>query len=87
MARVIWKFAVPFYGSITMPARSRIIDVGSQGDGLFLWAISSKTAEKVTRDFVVFGTGEPIGNMDELTYIGTANTGVYVWHIFERVDV
>ena len=51
-----------------------------------LWAISNTDANrKVRRLFRIYGTGRPIEEpLESLTYIGTVQTGSFVWHVFER---
>ncbi len=51
-----------------------------------LWAMSNTDeSRKVRRMFRIFGTGRPIDeDPANLDYIGTVQTGPFVWHIFER---
>ena len=51
-----------------------------------LWAMSNTDeSRKVRRMFRVYGTGRPVKeDPADLDYIGTVQTGSFVWHVFER---
>ena len=51
-----------------------------------LWAMSNTDeSRKVRRMIRVYGTGRPIEeDPADLDYIGTVQTGPFVWHVFER---
>lgn len=51
-----------------------------------LWAISdTDESRKVRRLFRIYGTGREIKEpLESLNYIGTVQTGSFVWHVFER---
>jgi len=51
-----------------------------------LWAMTdTDEGRKVRRMFRVYGTGREIKEpLEDLDYIGTVQTGPFVWHVFER---
>lgn len=59
---------------------------GRTTETVCLWAMSNTDeSPKVRRMFRVYGTGRPIEeDPAELDYIGTVQTGSFVWHVFER---
>jgi len=71
----------PGHGFGSMKAYGRITET------VCLWAMSrTDEAKKVRRMFRIYGTGKPFKDpLDELDYIGTVQTGPFVWHIFEKV--
>lgn len=87
--KAIWKYSLPFQGrtEITMPKRAEILCVQEQDSTIHLWALvkigdrSDVTTE--TRAFSVFGTGDVHETFGR--YVGTAQTGPFVWHVFEEV--
>ena len=59
---------------------------GQRDETVCLWAMSNTDeSRKVRRMFRVYGTGKPIQeDPAALDYIGTVQTGSFVWHVFER---
>ena len=51
-----------------------------------LWAMSNtKQSKTVRRMFRIYGTGHKIEEpLESLDYIGSVQTGPFVWHVFER---
>ena len=84
----IWKKNVEVSRTrtlITMPFPFRIIHVGAQHGILHLWAeVEENNPVTVTRLLVVVGTGweRPPGN---LTHLGSALCGPFMWHVYEEV--
>jgi len=85
---------------VTLPQGARVLTVGAQTKVTYglhtkskkttvcLWAMSNTEESKtVRRMFRIYGTGKPI-NEDplDLDYIGTVQTGPFVWHVFERKE-
>ena len=82
---------------IEMPQGARILGVQTQAElGGFLgpltaeipcvWAlVNTEEGKTVRRMFRVYGTGREIKEpLEGLDYIGTVQTGPFVWHVFER---
>ena len=59
-----------------------------ENETVCLWAMSRTDESKtVRRMFRIFGTGKPIDeDPADLDYIGTVQTGPFVWHVFERTE-
>lgn len=85
MARAIWKFDVPVNDTtmVDMPDGAVILThvTALSHAMLQVWAIVNPDAEKVTRVLKVVGTGNPMPAVGE--YIGTVETGMFVWHLFD----
>lgn len=85
----IWKFEVPIddYFSISMPTGADILSFQCQGSQPVIWAVVDPNAEKEERRFMMRGTGHDIITAPEdRKYIGTAQMGPLVWHLFELLN-
>jgi len=71
---------------VDMPAGAEVLTVQIQHDKICLWAKVDPTARTEKRVFVVYGTGHPIEDDSNLSYIGTVQMagGTLVWHVFEK---
>ena len=82
--KAIWKF--PFtindYVRIPMPAGAHVLCVGIQDKVPCIWALVEIEAEIANRIFRIYGTGHEC-NEDRHNYIGTFQTGPFVWHMFD----
>jgi hypothetical protein len=85
--RTIYKYELPFNDKVTvnMPKGAEVLTVQTQGRGLYLWALVEPSISTVERRFEIFGTGHPI-TAGKRNYIGTAQVGPYVWHVFENLE-
>ena len=84
MSRTMFKY--PLAGWITnhkveMPKGARIRHVGIQQNQVTMWAEVDPDEAPETRNFVIRGTGQEIGEME--VYLGTVCARLYVWHLFE----
>lgn len=87
----IWKYEIPVEDSfvLELPQGAKILHIDEQKSAMFLWAlIDSNIVETETQKFKWFGTGQPIDNVDSMSYIGSAvcNGGIFVWHLFEVME-
>ena len=72
---------------IFMPQGARILAVQIQGiENPTIWAmVNTEEGKLVRRMLRVYGTGREIEErLEDLDYIGTVQTGPFVWHVFER---
>ncbi|MCT8869306.1 hypothetical protein AAEH72_16035 [Shewanella xiamenensis] len=85
MPKTIWKFTLEPECTIEIPENAQLLSVREQGDKICLWALVDPDAKKVKRDFVGFGTGHVVPDIN-LTFVGTALlcSGSLVFHIFEK---
>jgi hypothetical protein len=85
MAATIWKFPLPIGDvvDVPMPEGARVLTVAAISDAPFLWAIVDPYAPVVDREFVIRGTGHPLGDVG--AYLGTFIVlgGTLVFHVFE----
>jgi len=87
---VIYKYLVDQYdglltGKVTLPVSSNVIDIGFQEHNLYVWAIvDTEHLPNTTKDveIEIYGTGQGIKNIDQLTYLKTIHVEGYVWHVF-----
>lgn len=91
MSTAIWKYPLNIVDEqiIEMPNGASILHVDGQDGRLCVWARVDPEAEKVWRRFSVRGTGHTVekGQLAEHSprYLGTAEVGPFVWHVFEAV--
>lgn len=75
------------YGKVElrMGAGARIVSVQSDNKTHVptIWALCVPDEELVTRTFLVHPTGSKFDMPGDWTYIGTVQTGPFVWHIAE----
>ena len=86
MGGEVWKFKVQHGADATvrLPWGAQILDVGCQGEVVYLWALVTPVNSGTDRRIAYFATGEPIP--DGWEYVGTGHApGPYVWHVFEEV--
>ena len=86
--RTIWKYTLNITDrqTVSMPVFAEILTVQMQGGSLCLWAIVESDRNLEQREFLIFGTGNPIPEQFCLhQHIGTVQVGggVLVWHVFE----
>lgn len=78
---------------IVMPKGVQILAVQNQSGVMCIWGAAELTlvdqmilgtsVAYEARTFMIVGTGRPMTDYEKLTYIGTAQNGQFVWHIFE----
>ena len=80
----IWKYVLPITDVVhlSLPIGARPLCVQNQHGYLTLWALVDPNAKSSDRAFRIVGTGH-LFNPDRLTYIGMAQVGLLVWHVFE----
>ncbi len=83
---VIWKYPLSLTGTniLRMPEGAKVIHLGSQDNQLILWAIVDEESPLETRQFNIYGTGQPMTSEVE-QYLGTVQIDSLVWHVF-RAD-
>ena len=87
---MICKYELPVGNHITLmlPRGTKILSVGRQKQGLYIWAMEP-TGEMESRNFRVIGTGQPLNDIDiaHLIHLGTVHfrESSLVWHVFEEV--
>lgn len=91
----IWKFEIPIMDNFTLelPDGARFLDVQTQSIGIVVfsvekpqaWFLLNPEAKKVTRHFVLVGTGHPVLMPEKLTYLGTFQIRSLVFHLFELI--
>jgi len=94
--RVIWKYDVTIVTPtvINMPKGAKILTAQAQTTGpcvdtVQIWAAVDPEAECEPRRFIIIGTGREFtdSTAKNLNYIGTAQTGIFVWHVFEDISI
>ena len=86
--RGVWKYPLGLDGHTQeheMPVGARVLAVGMQHNLPTMWAEVDPAADTEARRFVVFGTGHRIPTDVEarLTYLGSAVSDAFVWHVYE----
>lgn len=82
---LIYKTPLATYDNrIKLPRSARLLDVQLQDGEPFMWYSFEAGTEEVERQFLVFGTGQPIP-YKSLQHIATVQSGAFVWHYFENL--
>lgn len=89
--RTIWKFPIAI-GEITEIELPRLARVGMAGldpatGSPAIWVELDPEAPRVTRRFLIYGTGHPIegdGGYASDLYVGSLMDRAFVWHVYER---
>lgn len=86
MNAIVWKFPINIESmqTVLMPAGAAILCAQMQGTVATLWALVTPNGSPTRRLIEIFGTGHAMDEA-ERDYIGTIQTGAFVWHIFERL--
>ena len=70
--------------TIIMPTKLAICDIGVQNGDIFLWALVDKFTPLRSYQFIVFGTGWEIEEVEKLTFLKTVHMkDGLIWHVFE----
>lgn len=83
--RVIWKHHLKLtdHQTISMPSDSRPLSVQIQGENICVWMLTDTDAPEHQREFRIVGTGREVPASAFLPdYIGTVQSGGFVWHVF-----
>ena len=102
--RAIWKFPFKIADEIEieMPGVAKILHVGvlrvtstDDGEQPCLWALVKPNSKKLSRKFLIFGTGDDVPDLpiheplpNDLHHVGSFRTmrGQIAWHMFARPD-
>lgn len=86
--RQVWKFPLAAtwqdIARVEMPKGAQVVRLAVQENQSTLWAIVDPEQPTETRDFKVFGTGHDLP--PACGYVGTYESGPFVWHLFELFD-
>lgn len=83
--RVVWKYELTDMSQdVLMPEGADIVRFAFQVTTACAWAIVDPSRPKKARRLAVFGTGHD-AIPDAAVYLGTAQQGPFVWHLFELV--
>lgn len=88
-------FKVPLDPSVgfevQLPKGAHLLSVGAQNGRMFLWAKVDPEVSLVTRQFVVYGTGQVFEKGDDyLPFVGTVWIGTdpqFVFHVFDGGEI
>ena len=85
----VYKYELDFeqknITTVFIPTDSKILEIGLQGDDLFLWALVDTLNEKVEEIKIeIYGTGWEIENIEQLEHLKTYHQNGHVWHVFIR---
>lgn len=69
---------------VILPKGAKILSVQPKDGILTMWAMTPRQPSyPVKRKIRIYATGQYIDDTN-LAYIGTAQVGIYVWHVFEE---
>ena len=83
----IWKFQLQTvdYQEIRVPEGSRALSAQKQDNMLCIWVNVYPNVPRtlyVPHKILIYGTGAPMFNKSDVTYLSTVQDGELVWHIF-----
>jgi len=83
----IWKYPLPLQDvvELMLPRGARVLTMQKQNGQLTMWALVDPLAPLYLRSFAIVGTGNPAPNPEQGTYLATAQSGPFVWHLFEEI--
>jgi len=83
--RAIYKYTLPYdcvaYLSKSLPSDYSIVQFGFQNEHPTIWAEVDTEAAETLAVFRICATGEELG--EGWYYLGTADHGPYVWHLYQ----
>lgn len=85
----IWKYIVELAGRVQpfdIPIGAKVVAFQMQNGAMCMWAIVNRDLKLERRYFFIMGTGNEFES-DGTNYIGTAQEGQFVWHLFELTDL
>ena len=80
----VWKYEFqPSHStvSVKIPKGAKSLSVQTQGGTVCLWMLVDPDIERESREFACIGTGWDVP--ERAHYLGTAQQGPFVWHLFE----
>ena len=84
--KTIWKYKlIPRSTYIEIPKGAKFLHLDIQNQDICLWFQVDPENEIEIRSFEIIGTGWEFKD-DNLNYIGTINNGLYIWHIYEKIN-
>lgn len=81
--KTIHKFPVFNFTTLQLPEDAEVLTVEYQNNEPFFWVLLDTNKPRITRNFEIVGTGNPLDDAKEYTYIGTLHDEPFVWHFFE----
>lgn len=94
--KTIWKFPLHITDEldVEMPGGAELLFVAGQGQILSVWAKVDPESVPKTRHLYIRGTGQPLPEWHEngfnaraVTYVGSAQIDVFVWHVFDGGEI
>ncbi len=70
--------------SISMPAAFKPLSVQIQKGKLCMWSAVDLDVNYAMITVRIVGTGHPFPDFNDCQYIGTAQDGQFVWHVFVK---
>ena len=89
VTKLIWKYQLPLKGeTLDLPVGAEVLCVQAQRGAVCLWVMVSihgnpTDGMREPRRFEVYGTGYEVRPDENHQYVGTAQVGDFVWHVFE----
>lgn len=81
----VWKYSLILQGinDLELPAGAKVLHVDEQDGIPQMWVlVDPESKAKEHRQFEIRGTGHPVS--EHRAYIGTWQSGSFVWHLFEK---
>lgn len=82
--KTIFKYPLTTITTLDLPRESQVVSFQIQDRTPTIWVLQETNNEKISRTFFIVGTGWEI-TQENFEYIGTAQDGYFVWHLFEQL--
>lgn len=88
--KTIYKYDLNEFRTIIKLAKnSEVLSVQLQNQSAKMWIMTESDPdpeEMVTREFIIFGTGQDFLGLNNLKFISTFQIGYFVYHLFENLN-
>jgi len=83
--RTIWKYRIegagPRSNTVYIPGEYKLLHTDYQAGWICVWVEVNPDVESIPVEFLIVPTG---GKVPRATYVGTAQSPPYVWHIYVK---
>lgn len=88
--KTIYKYTVDLshLTGLALPPSAKVLRFGTQEGDMFIWVELDTQEPTEERFFQIIGTGHPLPELEGriAEYVGTADQGPFVWHLYELVE-
>lgn len=84
MSATIWKYPLDLKTEqkLSLPRDAQVLSVQAQENVITLWALVNPNVAATRKTIYMFTDGQKLDAAGQLLYLGTVQTGEFVWHVF-----